>query len=86
MFEGEEIIVTPGPDAKDKKVKRVKIEQGYDHVRLMKRFLDCCRTREQTYCPMDLAYPVQTAVQMSILAMRSGKTARFDPAQEKIVL
>jgi hypothetical protein len=35
---------------------------------------------------MDLAYHVQTALQMGMLSLRDGKMSRFDAANEKIVL
>lgn len=52
----------------------------------MANFLECCRTGQPPYCPVDLAYHVQTALQMATLAMRAGKTAKFDRAQEAIVI
>jgi hypothetical protein len=35
---------------------------------------------------MDLAYHVQTALQMGMLGFREGKVARFDAGQETILL
>ena len=35
---------------------------------------------------MDLAYYVQTALQMGMLGLRAGKTARFDADKEQVVL
>jgi hypothetical protein len=35
---------------------------------------------------MDLAYRVQTALQMGMLGLREGKAARFDVDKEQIVL
>jgi hypothetical protein len=49
-------------------------------------FLTCCRTRKQPSCPIDLAYHVQTTLQMGILGLRQGKVARFDAAEERILL
>jgi hypothetical protein len=39
-----------------------------------------------TLSPMDLAYHVQTALQMGMLGLRQAKVARFDSAQETIIL
>lgn len=56
-------------------------------VNYYKHFLDCCRAgKKETYSPADLAYRTQTALIMGMLALREGKTARFDAAKEKIVL
>ena len=35
---------------------------------------------------MDLAYRVQTPMQMGMLGLCQGKVARFDPEKEQIVL
>jgi hypothetical protein len=35
---------------------------------------------------MDLAYHVQTALQMAMLGHRAGKTARFDPDKQEIIV
>jgi hypothetical protein len=35
---------------------------------------------------MDLAYNVQTVLQMGMLGLQTGKVARFDADQEKILL
>jgi hypothetical protein len=35
---------------------------------------------------MDLAYRVQTALQMGMLGLQAGKTARFDLEKEQIVI
>lgn len=85
-FEGEFIVFTPGPETKDRPARRIPIERGFDHIRHVGHFLDCCRTRKETYCPIDLTYHVQTAIQMASLAMRAGKVAKFDAAAEKIII
>jgi len=84
-FEGEEIVFTPAYGSQ-KEANRFAVKQPYDTARHMNNFLTCCRTREQPYCPIDLAYHVQTPLQMGILSLREGKAARFDPAREKILL
>jgi hypothetical protein len=35
---------------------------------------------------MDLAYHVQTALQMGMLGLQEGKVAKFDPDAERILL
>jgi predicted dehydrogenase len=85
-FDGEFIVFTPGPGIQDRPARRIAIERPFDHVRHMGNFLECCRTREQPYCPIDLTYHVQTAIQMASVAMRQGKTASFDAAAERVIL
>lgn len=85
-FDGEFIVFTPGPGIEDRPARRIAIERPFDHVRHMGNFLECCRTRREPYCPIDLTYHVQTAIQMASLAMRRGKTAKFDAASERIIL
>jgi len=84
--EKKEIVFIPAHGSK-KKPQRFAIEHGEDFVGYWQKFLECCRSRQQdTLSPMDLAYHVQTALQMGMLSLREGEVARFDAAQEKIVL
>lgn len=83
---GNEIIFTPA-DGSKKKPQRFTIEHGEDFVGYWQKFLECCRSRQQqTLSPMDLAYYVQTALQMGMLGFSQSKVARFDPDKEKILL
>ncbi len=85
-IQGKEIVFIPADQSK-KKEQRFPIEGNEDMTGYFKHFLDCCRERNrETWSPMDLAYRVQTALDMGTLALREGKTARFDRDQEKIVL
>jgi len=91
-IEKEEIVFTPCGGRKSKgmsvkKPRRFAIEHGEDFVGYWQKFLDCCRSRKtNTLSPMDLAYHVQTALQMGMLSLREGKVARFDTAREQILL
>jgi predicted dehydrogenase len=70
-----------------KKSESFPIEYGEDMAGYWARFLECVRTRQkETLSPMDLAFKVQTACQMGMLALREDKVARYDPKAEKIVL
>jgi predicted dehydrogenase len=83
---GNEIVFTPA-EGSSKKPQRFAIEQGEDFVGYWQKFLECCRSRkQQTLSPMDLAYQVQTALQMGMLGFREGKVAKFDAAKEKIII
>ena len=85
-IEKNEIVFNPAEGSK-KKPQRFAIEHGEDFVEYWQQFLDCCRSRQQqTLSPMDLAYYVQTPLQMGMLCLRQGKVAGFDPDKEKILL
>jgi len=84
--QGEEIIFTPAEGSK-KKPQKFPIERGEDFMEHFRNWLDCCRSGSQdTYSPMDLAFKVQTALQMAYLSLREGKVAKFDEAKQEIVL
>jgi hypothetical protein len=84
--QGNEIVFIPA-EGSNKKQQRFAIEQGEDFVGYWQKFLECCRSHKQeTLSPMDLAYYVQTALQMGMLGFRAGKAARFDTTKEEIVL
>ena len=81
---GEDVLFTP-VDGSDEEAKRFPIEHGEDFTLFYKTFLTCCRQRSKaTLSPMHLAYKVQTALQMGMLALRKGKTASFNPKRERI--
>jgi predicted dehydrogenase len=85
-IEKDEIVFIPAQGSQ-KKPQRFAIEHGEDFVGYWRKFLDCCRSRERnTLSTMDLAYHVQTALQMGMLSFREGKVARFDAGQETILL
>jgi predicted dehydrogenase len=85
-IEKNEIVFIPAQGSK-KKSQRFAIEHGEDFVEYWQKFIDCCRTRKRdTLSTMDLAYHVQTALQMGMLGLQAGKVARFDTDQEKILL
>jgi predicted dehydrogenase len=85
-IENNEIVFIPAQGSK-KKPQRFAIEHGEDFVEYWQKFIDCCRTRQRdTLSTMDLAYHVQTALQMGMLGLQVGKVARFDADQEKILL
>ena len=84
--EKNEIVFIPAQGS-EKKPQRFAIEHGEDFVEYWSRFLDCCRRRQpNTQSPMDLAYRVQTTVQMGMLGLQDQKVARFDPVKEEILL
>jgi hypothetical protein len=85
-IEKDEIVFIPAQGS-SKKPQRFAIEHGEDFTGYWQKFLECCRSRQQqTLSTMDLAYRVQTALQMGMLGLREGKAARFDPNAERILL
>jgi len=85
-IERNEIVFIPAQGSK-KKPQRFAIKGGEDFVGYWQKFLACCRSRQiNTLSPMDLAYHVQTALQMGMLGLRQGKVARFDKTKETIIL
>jgi predicted dehydrogenase len=85
-IQGNEIVFTPAAGSK-KKPQRFAIEHGEDFTGYWRDFLACCRSgKKGTASTMDLAFYVQTALQMGMLGLRAGKTARFDSEKEQIVV
>ncbi len=55
-------------------------------VKLWDNFLDCVRTRQRPYSPLDIGVRVQAPLNMGILSHREGKVARFDRQSGRILL
>lgn len=84
-IQGKEIVFVPAEGSK-KEARRFVIEQEQNEVRFWNRFIDCCRTRQPSWSPMDLALYVQTPLIMGMRSLTEGKVAKFDAAREEIVL
>ncbi len=85
-IEKNEIVFIPAQGS-EKKPRRFAIDHGEDFVEYWRTFLNCCRTRKkETLSTMDLAYKVQTPLQMGMLGLQEGKVARFDSTLEKVLL
>lgn len=81
---GEEIVLIPA-DGKKESVRFPAGEQERVKGHILD-FLRCCRAGTQPRSPMDLAFYVQTALQMGILAHRAGRTAKYEPGEGKILV
>jgi len=80
-------IVFRGAKGSNKEGKTFDIEHGEGLVDYWREFFDCCRRhRKKTLSPMELAFHVQTVLQMAMLGFRADKVARFDAAHLKIIL
>jgi predicted dehydrogenase len=80
------IAFVPAEGSK-KEAREFPIEGGENLTMHWKNFIECCQKRDpKTSSPADLAYHVQTPLIMGMLAHHSGKTAKFDPAREQIIV
>jgi predicted dehydrogenase len=85
IHENKEIMFTPVRVKGAKPPQRFAIEHGEDNFEHWRNLIQCSRTRNKnTWSPIDLAFRTQTVLQMSMLAYRKGKTARFDPVRKEI--
>jgi len=81
----DEIVFTPAEGAK-KDAVRVRIEGRESVPDHWKNLFDCMRSREKPHSSIDLAYRVQTALQMGAHAARNGKTAKYDANARTVVV
>ena len=57
-----------------------------DTGKLWSNLLDCVKSRQKPYSPIDIAVRVQAPLNMGILSHRSGKVAKFNKQTKKIDL
>ena len=57
-----------------------------DTGRLWANFLDCVKSRQRPYSPIDIAVRVQAPLNMGILSHRESKVAKLDKEKQQIVL
>ncbi|MEA3367712.1 MAG: Gfo/Idh/MocA family oxidoreductase [Planctomycetota bacterium] len=86
--QGKEIVFAPAQGAKGKKPQRIPISHGENQADHWQNLIDCVREGRprDLFSPMSLQYGVQTALIMGMLSLKQGKTARFDPQAEAIVI
>ncbi|MBW3625479.1 MAG: Gfo/Idh/MocA family oxidoreductase [Armatimonadetes bacterium] len=92
LFGGNGVEVRPErPFADEVDVERVPlienddIRQGEDIAQHQRNFLRSVRSRQQPNCPVDIAAPVQVAINMAELAYKNNKQVQFDPKTLKII-
>jgi len=90
-FEGNCIRYSPSRGRQQplpgKKETTFPVKQQANMSKYWNDFFDCCRKRNtKTASPANLAYHVQTALQMSMLGWMKDKVVRFDAQNEKILL
>ena len=85
--DGKEIIFAPA-DGSKKQRQKFPIDHGENQGDHWKNLLDCVRGAKpaETFSPADLAYHVQTALIMGMWSLKQGKVARFDAANQKILM
>lgn len=83
-FNDENIFITPQPNV-DRPQKVDPIQRKESQLDFWRNFLACCRSREEPWAPMALAQPVQTTLQMGVMALRERKVVRFDQKHFQIV-
>lgn len=81
----DEIVFRPAEGSK-KEMQRFAIEHPESVRAHWRNLIECVQTRQQPESPIDLAFHVQTALQMAALAQRNGRTARFDADAGTIVV
>jgi predicted dehydrogenase len=74
------------PAAKGKEEILVPWTTAGDTSRLWTNLLECVKTRNKPYSPIEIAVRVQAPLNMGILSHREGKVARFDRKKQEIVL
>jgi predicted dehydrogenase len=83
---GKEIRFVPADGCK-KPRQAFPIEHAENNVDHWKNLLDCTKTRKnELNAPIELGYHVQTALIMGYLALKQGRTARFDAEKQQIVV
>ena len=84
---GKEILFFPADRVKDKPRQTFPIEHAENNVDHWKNLLDCTKSRKnELNAPIELGYHVQTALIMGYLALKQGRTARFDAEKQQIVV
>lgn len=74
-----EIVFTPIRKPDSKQAQRFPIAHGENNAELWRNLIECAQKgTKDTWSPMDLAFRVQTVLQMAYLAASHDKTAHFD--------
>ena len=74
------------PAAKDAKETLVPWQGAGDTGKLWSNLIDCVKSRQKPYSPIDIAVRVQAPLNMGILSHRASKVATFDKQTKTIVL
>jgi predicted dehydrogenase len=82
----KEIVFTSIRKPNAKHDQRFPIERGENNAELWRNLIECAQNgTKDTWSPMDLAFRVQTVLQMAMMGFREGKVMRFDATEKKIL-
>lgn len=82
-----EIVFTPIREKGAKAPQRIPIERPENNTEHWKNLIECAQKgTKNTWSPMDLAFRTQTVLQMAMLSMRKGETAKFDAQRRRILI
>ncbi len=85
-IQGNEIVFEPS-DSTNKEAQRYPIQGEENMGEYFRKFVECVRAgNPDTQSPAERAYHTQTALIMGYLALREGKTVRFDPEKENLII
>jgi predicted dehydrogenase len=77
-------LETTPPSLKDEVIGPAEFHT-YESTDHMQNFLDCIRSRKQTAAPVEVAHRSTTICTLGAIAMRLGRTLRWDPDRERFV-
>jgi hypothetical protein len=84
IFVSREII-----EASDKKLidepLSAKAERLYVSTNHMGNFLECLKTRKKPICDVEVGHRSVTVCHLGVIALRSGKKLKWDPAKQEFV-
>ncbi|MBN2327942.1 MAG: Gfo/Idh/MocA family oxidoreductase [Candidatus Omnitrophica bacterium] len=83
LIGGQDIRVLKSDDSKE--IHREPIQHGIDQMKFWADFLDCCRTRKQPLSNAALSAPVNTTMQMGVMAVNGERVIRYDHEQKRVI-
>ena len=85
--DNKEILFTALRTKDAKPDQRFPIAHGENNIALWRNLIECAQKgTKDTWSPMNLAFRVQTVLQMASLAYRQDKVAHFDAKEQKIII
>ncbi len=83
LIDASEIIVLKSDNGKE--LHREPVREGISQLRFWSGFLECCRTRKQPLSNAALSAPVNTTMQMGVLAVRGERVVRYDRENKRVI-
>ncbi len=85
MFDRENIRIVPQPNSK-RPQKIDPIQRKESLMELWRNFLSCCHSRKPVWSPLELAYLVQTTLQMGVIALQERRVIRFNRENGEFII